>query len=71
MHTFVCMFVCMHAPLHVCLCVSVFCEGWVASLFNGSNNAMEVLVKFLALGHSREGFLTAIPVWGEQDNYLP
>lgn len=45
----------VHTYLRVCLCISVFCEGWVASLFNGSHNAMEVLVKFLALGHSRVG----------------
>lgn len=50
-HLYACVFVCACSLL--CLCISVFCERWVALSFNGSQNAMEESVKFLALGHSR------------------
>lgn len=50
-HLYACVFVCVCSL--VCLCTSVFCERWVALLFNGSQNAMEESVRFLALGHSR------------------
>lgn len=65
----VCVFLCTHTHWHVCLRIPVFSERWVALLVNESHNAIEVLVKILALGHRKYNFLTAIPVWRDQDNY--